>query len=367
MNQFWHTGIPWNLVDKAIDNNNFSYNVSDRCKAQWIEATGLSWDTPDKVKVVKCPRCSMIIHIPWTTCGLPEDRQQQLVNLEGTGWADNNLQHPCPSCSTVICKELLSVAKFVENVKALLGPGARPMPGTILDPKAGTPGTMYPGPYEAHTFPNRLLKSGCNSIRSRMTILITNSTWSPTMEYVRGEIEAIIQNPDHLKTINGVASRYSTYTLPVTSRIAVRKMMSRYWENFSMFALDLSGAVMRQGVFVEKMVKLDWLHSPSARDTMERLITKYGKFFQLMALNSGQIAVPTLDIDLAWHTHQLSPSKYYSFSNNITRRFVDHDDKIDETVLSKQFEWTSKLWQEKYGEVYTECTCWYCEGMPLYR
>lgn len=46
-----------------------------------------------------------------------------------------------------------------------------------------------------------------------------------------------------------------------------------------------------------------------------------------------------------------------------TRRLIDHDDKIDEDKLSTAFEWTSKEYQEIYGEVYSECTCWYCESI----
>lgn len=34
-------------------------------------------------------------------------------------------------------------------------------------------------------------------------------------------------------------------------------MMSRYWDNSSPFALDLVGAVVRQGTFFQKMDKLN--------------------------------------------------------------------------------------------------------------
>jgi hypothetical protein len=146
-------------------------------------------------------------------------------------------------------------------------------------------------------------------------------------------------------------------------------MMSRYWENFSPFALDLCGAVMRQGVFIDKMVKLDWLHSPSAPETMTRLINKYVNFMTLIKRYPKQIAVPTLDIDLAWHTHQLNPPSYYSYTTRATAKFIDHDDKIEEGKLNEAFEWTSKTYQQDFHEIYSECTCWYCEGIvdALYK
>lgn len=111
------------------------------------------------------------------------------------------------------------------------------------------------------------------------------------------------------------------------------RMMSRYWENTSIFALELGGAVIRQSVFVEKMHGLDWLHSPAASQTMSRLILKYSRFIHIMAKNPLHTVVPTLDVDLGWHTHQLSPKSYYDYTTKACTKFIDHDDKISEDAL----------------------------------
>jgi hypothetical protein len=109
--------------------------------------------------------------------------------------------------------------------------------------------------------------------------------------------------------------------------------------------------------------QIDWLHSPTARDTMSRLLVKYQRFIQIMSANPDKVTVPTLDVDLAWHTQQLSPRCYYDYTVAKTQKFVDHDDKINEDKLATAFEWTSKTYQELFGEVYSECTCWYCESV----
>jgi hypothetical protein len=96
---------------------------------------------------------------------------------------------------------------------------------------------------------------------------------------------------------------------------------------------------------------------------MGRLDTKYGRFTKLMSLHPDHVIVPTLDIDLAWHTQQLSPRVYYEWMTSKTGKFIDHDDKIDEVKLDNAFHWTSKTYQELYQEVYSECTCWYCEAV----
>ena len=114
------------------------------------------------------------------------------------------------------------------------------------------------------------------------------------MDDVRGIIEKGIQND-----LRNRSSNMQTTGFP-ERKFAVRKMMSRYWSNSSIFALDLIGAVIRQGMFIEKMHAIDWLHSPTVHSTMERLLTKYGRYFTILGEHAGKTVVPTLDVDLAW-------------------------------------------------------------------
>lgn len=94
---------------------------------------------------------------------------------------------------------------------------------------------------------------------------------------------------------------------------------------------------------------------------MTRLITKYQRFMKLIANNPRRVCVPTLDVDLAWHTQQLSPQEYHSFTTSMANKFIDHDDKVEDLKLHNAFTWTTQEYQRLYGEVYSECTCWYCE------
>jgi len=111
------------------------------------------------------------------------------------------------------------------------------------------------------------------------------------------------------------------------------------------------------------MHAIDWIHSPACTSTITRLLTEYTRYIGLIARYPTQVAVPTLDVDLAWHTHQLSPASYYAYSISQTGKFINHDDKIEETKLSTAFEWTSKTYQKRFNELYSECTCWYCESI----
>lgn len=282
----------------------------------------------------------------------------------GEGYGDGNFSFVCTSCGQHNYKELLSVVKFLHDTTLLLNQSV-PMPGTILNPQKGRPEATPVGVDNfARTFPNRMLRM---VLRIKIMELIQPGGGHPhpTMNTVKHLIETVASDSQAIRIIDAVLPTRRRYGMQRNARLSTRKMMSRYWGNFTPFALDLCSAVMRQGVFIDKMVNLDWLHSPSAKDTMKRLITKYERFTVIMAANPTQMVVPTLDVDLAWHTHQLRPQHYYQYTVRKMGKFIDHDDKVDESKLDEAFAITSKAYQKAYGEVYSECTCWYCESMLI--
>lgn len=122
---------------------------------------------------------------------------------------------------------------------------------------------------------------------------------------------------------------------------------------------DLVACVSRQERFIAKMIEFKWLFSPFIGLTIDESIERYHNFFQLMRSSDHPI-VPTLDIDLVWHTHQLSQPQYFEYSGRVTGHVVDHSDKIEEGRLSFSFEKTCKLYRQKFKKDYSICLCWYC-------
>ncbi|KFY69588.1 hypothetical protein V496_00103 [Pseudogymnoascus sp. VKM F-4515 (FW-2607)] len=362
----WYAGMPWKAVNDSI-NDNFHYEVTEISKTKWTSATNRPWSNLDEasVKSLKCPRCSTHQSIPWTTASMDESaRHNWDMKYVGHGYAEADLRESCPVCNLNITHDTLRVSKFKRDAQDLLR-SDYPMGGTVIPGKGGTPITLREHEFTKvpQSFPNRLIKEHLRSQILNLNDEDYGSQFCRTgnLIYVRALIEEAVKDKSIIAKINGYATRGTLYP---DERLAVRHMMSRYWTNHSLFSMELSSAVIRQGSFVDKMHKIDWLHSPTALSTMERLIIKYERFFRIMASNPTKTAVPTLDVDLAWHTHQLSPKEYYLFSIQITiSRFIDHDDKIDEEKLSEGFEWTSKEYEKIYGTVYSECTCWYCEAI----
>lgn len=130
--------------------------------------------------------------------------------------------------------------------------------------------------------------------------------------------------------------------------------------NIDSFNFDLISAVNRQLKFATKMTCLAWRHSPFFHSTLISAINRYQHFFQMMKEHS-QLA-PTLDIDLVWHTHQLTPSAYWQYSRDVAGRFVNHNDMISEDRAGLSFRNTISVYQKSFGESYSLCLCWFCEA-----
>ena len=112
-----------------------------------------------------------------------------------------------------------------------------------------------------------------------------------SIETLTQKFQDMMRSREDIVTIN--AQQKNPTLIAKGSRIAVRKVLSHYWDNSSIFGIDLVGAVLRQGTFVQKMTKLDWLHSPSALSTVQRLIVKYHRFVRLAAEYPKKTVVPT--------------------------------------------------------------------------
>ncbi|KAH7371691.1 hypothetical protein BKA66DRAFT_590700 [Pyrenochaeta sp. MPI-SDFR-AT-0127] len=353
----WRTQFPWLAIYESIDDETFAYDQDHTHAFQ--SATGHPWDAleDEDLKKITCPQCTSVVSVPWTNSPVtskPEALESYLTN--NTGFAGAAFQANCPKCDFAITHEKLRVGKFIDDASALLSEH-RPLSGTILsvwgEPQCSTTGKKI-GTHDAF-FPNRVIETRPEFRPSALRENIQNLT----VDGLRSMYQDVMRSSVEVTHVN--SSQFRPHFLAKNSKIAVRKLLSHYWDNSSVFGLDLVGAVLRQGTFVQKMRKMDWLHSPSIMSTAQRLIVKYHRFVQLSADDPKKGVVPTLDVDLAWHTHQLTPKVYYCYTIAETMRFLNHDDKIAEGDLHTAFQYTSQAYEKKYGQPYSECSCWYCE------
>ncbi|OGM45320.1 hypothetical protein ABOM_006402 [Aspergillus bombycis] len=121
--------------------------------------------------------------------------------------------------------------------------------------------------------------------------------------------------------------------------------------------------VERQFKFVEKMHAHLWIRSPAVEGTLRRAIDRYEKFLQLFRDYPATTLVPTLDVDLVWHTHLSDPEQYRTSLNERAGRMVSHDDKLGKSFLHTRFDNTHELFQIAFGQQYNVCLCWDCEAV----
>jgi hypothetical protein len=101
-----------------------------------------------------------------------------------------------------------------------------------------------------------------------------------------------------------------------------------------------------------------WIRSPGCSFTLEQACERYNNFLKLFKFYPKQLMVPTLDIDLAWHTHQLSARQYRNATERICGRFIDHNDKLGQSSLDLGFMETRRLYAIRFGAEYDRCLCW---------
>ncbi|KAK1820449.1 hypothetical protein LTR12_005175 [Friedmanniomyces endolithicus] len=367
----WHTNMPWKSVADCINSETFAYRPDNEAESLFTASTMLPYDNLADARdnAMDCPSCKTTIMVPWTTVSAYGTKEKYTTSMlpaaidavlsQGSGYCDPGFYADCPTCpKTVWTHQRLKAAKFCGDVQLLLERGL-PLGGTLfgLDGLPGKVAGHKDGSWKSmNLLPNDLLYEGLGKTIVDSQYL-NRGGLNQNMTSIRGVIEEALRDRSYMRRV-----RQSLSTrLDRAQKIAIRRMMSRYWENSSPFALDLVGAVIRQGSFIEKMHNIDWLHSPALPSTMGRLLTKYQRFVGIMA-DRLHMAVPTLDVDLAWHTHQLSPYGYLNYTVINTKQFIDHDDKVAETALNDAFAWTSKTYQRLFDEPYSECTCWYCEA-----
>ncbi|CAI7611544.1 unnamed protein product [Penicillium pancosmium] len=357
----WRTGFPFEAINRSINDRTLEYTVSEKSIQMFKTQLHMEWDNledPPGLEI-ECPSCKKPLTVLWTE-GKMRPELKEPFN-ECTGYADASFKIKCSSCSHVLDHDRLRVAKFRKDLTELVTFN-RPMPGTVYNLHGIPSGPSHMKTYllyRSMMFPNRFMEAASKDL---LAFTDARVDWCKNIDDLRSHLELKIRDAAILKKAHS-AGRGSK----PGEKIHFRRMMSHYWENFSPFSLDLVGAVIRQGTFIQKMDNIDWLHSPTVMDTAERLIKKYEVFFDIMLSNPRNMAVPTLDVDLAWHTHQLQPRRYFHYSIRIMasgqRRFIDHDDKVDENKLSEAFEWTTKMYRRATnGGIYSECTCWYCEA-----
>jgi len=113
---------------------------------------------------------------------------------------------------------------------------------------------------------------------------------------------------------------------------------------------DLVAAVRRQSKFFYH-VSLPHYHDDRF---LRQALARYRKFLRLKLRHRDAVLVPSYDIDLVWHTHQLHPLLYKHDTVALLGRMFNHDDSLDDrspgSAQQDAYTRTRQLWMEAYEE-----------------
>ncbi|XP_073057955.1 glycine-rich domain-containing protein 1-like isoform X1 [Primulina eburnea] len=131
---------------------------------------------------------------------------------------------------------------------------------------------------------------------------------------------------------------------------------------------DLILAVQRQSPFCYQVSRA---HMNDNR-YLEGAVARYKGFLHLIKRNTERsiksFSVPTYDIDLIWHTHQLHPASYCKDLLEIMGKVLNHDDTDSDRTKGEKldvgFSTTTKTFEEMYGSRYWRAGAMYRGSTP---
>lgn len=105
---------------------------------------------------------------------------------------------------------------------------------------------------------------------------------------------------------------------------------------------------------------------------LKEAVDRYKGFLYLIKRNKERsircFCVPTYDIDLIWHTHQLHPVSYCKDLDEVLGKILEHDDMDSDRSKGKKldtgFSGTTKQWEGTFGTRYWKAGAMYRGSEP---
>ncbi|KAG6917587.1 hypothetical protein DXG01_001935 [Tephrocybe rancida] len=290
--------------------NYFAFELEDILTSKPTQSRVDVWDTTTRGRHFDPIRDAELHHTRKVLC--PKCRRSLLiayVKEDSTGFFQKNFHVQCPSywCQNLprFTRPLLGARKLAED---LAGMGVK---ADVATPSLA--GTLRTSRNATDTARGKL---------GRDTIPRGPSFRKPAGNTEEWIIAILTQNKYDLEVLKeAMAGNMNAGGGNLLTRI------TSAYQTAYVFSVDLVGAVLWQGSFVKKMYDLQWTQpgffdSKDDEVALQHSIVRYhalflDSFLDLMSASNTSFFVPTLDIDLAWHTHQLLWQTY----NNDVKHF----------------------------------------------
>ncbi|KIM29346.1 hypothetical protein M408DRAFT_23112 [Serendipita vermifera MAFF 305830] len=342
--------MPLTLISSLIDSQTLEPIPPSKERLTYFETTtSLPFAFPlvtgiSDVVSLDCPFC------------LQKNYQVKWISEEEKGYAQPHFEHTCEPCHEVFKRSDIGIRRFAEEVSRKRTGEKVYLSETLLDPRTGKVDTN-----EADAFTTRVLTDLSNALKldmpiARYRIKSEATKLASMLKYDQKALSTYL----HTSVRPNYGTRYRGRGLP-----RILRLVGAYSHD-GLASMDLVGAILRQGTFIDKMVHLGWTQPgrfDQARQMapLVRSIARYHAYLDLMASYRATyhipLLVPTLDIDLAWHSHQLKGEVYRTDTLAYIGRTPNHDDNVEPRDLTAGYDNTARLWKLRFGVPYSLCGC----------
>jgi len=294
-------------IKRLIDVDKLEIVPTTEQTTLWESCTGTQFtismhtDTSDTIDI-NCPGCLSTLSVSWT-------------NSTNTGFGQIGFSNICTHCAMAVTRESLCVARFLGDLV--------PAHGILAHTLLSTTGEVDNATARVVT---GIIRKALGNPR-----LGDGSQFGWKMENILETLKSKIGDGNEWK--NRLNHIVKAYNQP------------------SQTSMDLGYAVLRQARFINEMHKVGWSGHAFFEEQDAPLSDAIVKYHRYLALNRTSM-VPSLDIDLVFHTHQLQGSAFGEMSFNVFGRLLKHDDSFEKDVILDNYAHTTKVWENVYGSTY---------------
>ncbi|KNE65573.1 hypothetical protein AMAG_09554 [Allomyces macrogynus ATCC 38327] len=215
--------------------------------------------------------------------------EQSLAMPEYAAFRLHKGAHTCTECKTEFTSEQMAVRRFLARVARVKAPAM--LAGTLTHPKTH----VFVGlqnPANLRDLDVLFDKAAWAKLGAALPAL---PTWADVGEHIFKPI---------------LEARADKLLLPGNRMRLMRVLKAHEDVVLGPWSMDMVRAVRRQGRFAAQMAALASNNGMCAVHAFHtEALVQYPKFLAAMVAAPTAMFVPTLPIDLAWHTHQLSEAK----------------------------------------------------------
>ncbi|QRV98595.1 hypothetical protein RhiJN_26614 [Ceratobasidium sp. AG-Ba] len=331
--------FPLYKISSQIDLETLEMLPTEEQFHYWQRTTGDCFGLPlnttpdaDTIKI-PCPSCNHTNEITWVSA---PDSSGKL-----RGYAQHQFLVECedPGCRFPITWEALCTKRFAEDVILCLKNSGATLAGTLMG-SSGSPDTMKGRRL------TELILGAFPDVKS-VTELAESLRWS------MNEVSKRLY--DHFEpTIPGSAS-------PRFDKSRVPSVLAAYSVPHPR-SFNAVAAAHRLSIFTSNLHELEYSTPGMFDQDTQPLVLALDRFHGFLDVatrgSSKRPMVPTLDIDLVWHTMMLRPHAYREATLKFLGRVLPHDDMIEEGKASIEFAESADIWKERQKTFYSTCGCY---------